>query len=93
MMFFGWKIVKVVRIFKLNKLFCFMLPWDVNVVRMGITLLKVKDPIDFWYSISDRRRIYVGCGRCKWVDLTIVHGFSEPDNYIVVVVEFIFQWF
>jgi hypothetical protein len=49
---------------------------------MGTILLKVRDPIDLWYSISDRGRICVGRGRCKQAYLTIVHDSSGPKNYL-----------
>lgn len=32
-------------------------------------------------------------GRCKRVDLTIVHGFNGHENCIMVVAKFIFQQF
>jgi hypothetical protein len=60
---------------------------------MGIIYLKGGDPINLWYSISEGEWICVGHGRCKRVDLTLVHGSNGLKNYIVVVVEFIFQWF
>jgi hypothetical protein len=55
--------------------------------------LKVRDPIDLWYLISEGERICVGHGRCKEIDLTIVHGFNISKNCIVVVAKFIFQQF
>jgi hypothetical protein len=47
---------------------------------MGTIFLKVRDPFNFRYSISDRGRIFVGCGKCKQAYLTIVHGFSGLKN-------------
>jgi len=47
---------------------------------MGTIFFKVRDPINLKYSISDRGRIFVGCGKCKQAYLTIVHGFSGLRN-------------
>jgi hypothetical protein len=60
---------------------------------MVTLLLKGRDLVDIWYLRSEGEWIYVGCGRCKRVDLTIVHNSSRLEYFIVVVVEFIFQWF
>ncbi len=67
--------------------------WNVNVVRMTTLLLKGRDPIDLLYSKSEVEWICVGRGRCKWIDFTIVHSSSRLDNYIMLIVKFIFQWF
>ncbi len=40
-----------------------------------------------------RKVFCVNHGKCKWADLTIVHGFNEHENCIIVIVEFIFQMF
>jgi hypothetical protein len=65
----------------------------VNVVRMVTLLLKGRDSVDLWYSRSEGEWICVGRGRYKQVDLTIVHSSNGPQNCIVVVAKFIFQWF
>jgi hypothetical protein len=36
-------------------------------------------------------RIFLGHGRCKKGDYTIVHGVEGHENYIIVVVECIFE--
>ncbi len=60
---------------------------------MATLLLKGNDPIDLWYSRNEGDQICVGRGRCKQVDLTILHSFNRTYNCIVVVMEFIFQRF
>ncbi len=58
---------------------------------MRTLLLKGRDPIDLLYSKSEVERICVDHGRCKRIDFTIVHSSSRLDNYIMVIVKFIFQ--
>jgi hypothetical protein len=58
---------------------------------MAILFLKGRDPVDIWYARSEGEWICVGRGRCKRVDLTIVHSSSRLENCIMVVAKFIFQ--
>ncbi len=58
---------------------------------MTTLLLKGRDPIDLLYSKSEVEWICVGYGRCKRIDFIIVHSSSGVDNYIMVIVNFIFQ--
>jgi hypothetical protein len=60
---------------------------------MAILFLKGRDPVDLWYARSEEEWICVGRGRCKRVDLTIVHSSSRLENCIMVVAKFIFQQF
>jgi hypothetical protein len=60
---------------------------------MATLLLKHNDLVDLWYSRNEGDKIFVGRGRCRQVDLTILHSFSRPKNCIVVVAEVIFQQF